>query len=115
MWGPNMKTSLRIWLGVLLTGAIVLLAPAQSVRAAIIHVGCDVAELIAAIHTANGNDEADTLELATNCVYTLTMVDNSDEPYGPNGLPQITSEITIHGNGATIERSLERIPFGFKG
>lgn len=45
---------------------------------------------------------ADTLELAANSTYTLP-----DGPFaadGANGLPSITSEITINGNGAIIER-----------
>jgi hypothetical protein len=36
-------------------------------------------------------------------MYTLTAVNN--DWYGPNGLPPITSSITIEGNGSTIERS----------
>jgi hypothetical protein len=60
----------------------------------------DVAGLIAAINTANANGVADTINLAPGGTYTLTAVNNAD-----NGLPIITSEITINGNGATIERS----------
>jgi len=40
---------------------------------------------------------------AAGCTYTLTEVNNDID--GPNGLPSITSAITINGNGATIERS----------
>ena len=46
---------------------------------------------------------ADTIELPAGATITLTAVDNYNE--GENGLPSITSEITINGNGATIERS----------
>jgi hypothetical protein len=46
---------------------------------------------------------ADIIELAAGATYTLTAVDNNTD--GPNGLPSVTSEITINGNGATIERS----------
>ncbi|MBA2377289.1 MAG: hypothetical protein H0V75_14380 [Rubrobacter sp.] len=63
----------------------------------------DVAGLKAAINAANQNNEADTISLADNGTYTLTEVDNTAE--GSNGLPQIASEITIEGNGATIQRS----------
>ncbi|MCH8853629.1 MAG: hypothetical protein IID41_13400, partial [Planctomycetes bacterium] len=47
---------------------------------------------------------ADTIELPAGATITLTEVDNVDID-GDNGLPQITSAITINGNGATIERS----------
>jgi hypothetical protein len=62
----------------------------------------DVAGLIAAINTANGNGQADTINLANGGTYTLTTEDNDTN--GPNGLPLITSQITINGNGATIRR-----------
>jgi hypothetical protein len=62
----------------------------------------DVAALIAAINTANSNGEADVITLAAGCVYTLTSVDNTTD--GDNGLPVISSEITLTGNGATIQR-----------
>lgn len=47
----------------------------------------------------------DIIELAAGATYTLTVVDNTDPSLGPNGLPIITSDITINGNGATILRS----------
>jgi hypothetical protein len=46
---------------------------------------------------------ADTIVLASGGTYTLAAVDNNTE--GSNGLPSITSEIIINGNGAIIERS----------
>jgi predicted outer membrane repeat protein len=70
----------------------------------VISVGCDVTELIDAINTANSTPASEqTLELATDCVYMLTAVDNSF--FGYNGLPAIVSPIVIHGNNATIFRS----------
>ncbi len=63
----------------------------------------DVAGLIAAINTANATSGADTINLAPGGTYTLTAVDNTSA--GANGLPIITSQITINGNGATIQRS----------
>ncbi len=78
--------------------------PAQLARAATFYIADgDVAGLIAAINTANGNGEADTINLAAGGTYTLTAVDNTTD--GANGLPSITSAITIEGHGATIERS----------
>ena len=69
-----------------------------------------------AIINANNDDQsgstdcaagsgADTIILASEAIYTLDRFDNIDPSFGPSGLPQITSEITIEGNGATIERS----------
>lgn len=58
-------------------------------------------ELIDAINTANGNGVADTITLTSNI--TLTAIDNNTD--GDNGLPSITSEIEIIGNGHTILRS----------
>jgi hypothetical protein len=66
-------------------------------------VPCDTNALINAIDMANSNSEADLLSLAAGCTYLLTGVNNDTD--SPNGLPSITSEIVINGNGATIERS----------
>jgi hypothetical protein len=60
----------------------------------------DTAELISAINKANGNSEADVINLTANTTYTLTAA----IPATINGLPQITTEITINGKGATITR-----------
>jgi hypothetical protein len=57
----------------------------------------DVACLITAINTANAAGEANTITLEAG-TYTLTDVDNSTD--GPNGLPSITSTLTIKGDGA---------------
>jgi hypothetical protein len=56
------------------------------------------AELIAAINDANGNISDDVIHLSPGQTYTLTSA------YGTAGLPDITSDITIIGNGATITR-----------
>lgn len=49
---------------------------------------------------------ADTLILQAGSTHTLTAVDNYSVPYfGDNGLPLITSNITIQGNGSTIVRA----------
>jgi predicted outer membrane repeat protein len=62
----------------------------------------NVNELIASIEEANRNGEADVITLTREATYTLTeIVDNTN---GANGLPSITSDITIQGEGATIER-----------
>ncbi|HSJ58072.1 MAG TPA: SdrD B-like domain-containing protein [Anaerolineae bacterium] len=60
----------------------------------------DVPALVAAINAANANGVADTILLADGCVYILAVPDNT-----LNGLPVITSDITIDGGvGATIQR-----------
>jgi predicted outer membrane repeat protein len=82
-----------------------LLLLAYPAHAAIFNIANgDILALKNAITTANANGEDDTIELATNGTYTLTSADN-----GLNGLPQIGPggghKLTIHGNGATIQRS----------
>lgn len=70
----------------------------NSVNAAVFDVASgDVNALIDAINTANGNGEDDTINLESG-VYTLTEADNETD--GANGLPSITSNITINGAGA---------------
>ncbi len=44
----------------------------------------------------------DHISLPSNMTFTLAAINNS--VYGPNGLPLITSAITIEGNGSTITR-----------
>lgn len=82
---------------------LLLAISTSNVFAATINVDCNVPELLDAIAKANADNAPDTLELASNCVFTLTAVDNSTP--NPNGLPVITTDITLSGNGATIERS----------
>jgi hypothetical protein len=59
----------------------------------------------------NANPDPDTLCLATDSTYILTAADNTG--HGPNGLPVITTPITIHGNCATITRDPAAAPFRF--
>ena len=80
----------------------------------------DVACLIAAINTANANGHKNTIELEAG-VYTLTTADNetpgSNGQNGPNGLPSITSTLTIKGTGADatgIARPLSSSPPFFR-
>ncbi|MFE3455664.1 right-handed parallel beta-helix repeat-containing protein [Nonomuraea sp. NPDC059194] len=61
------------------------------------------AGLVNAINTANLNAGADTIVLSPLCPYTLNNVNNNTN--GPNGLPAVSTEITITGNGATIQRN----------
>ena len=81
--------------------------------AATINVPCTTNQLIAAIETANSNGpNRDVIELAPDCTYALSspyvslgLAGNYASWYGPSGLPAIASDITVVGNGATIERS----------
>jgi hypothetical protein len=56
-----------------------------------------------AINAANnsGNNNSYQINLQANTTYDLTTIDNYK--LGPNGLPAITSNITIQGNGAVIQ------------
>lgn len=69
----------------------------------------DVAGLISAIEAANVNPDPETICLATGSTYTLTAAHNTTS--GGNGLPAITTDITIVGNGATITRDSAAAPF----
>ncbi len=92
------------WLLLLTALAFVLLPLSKAPTAnAAVFAPTTVAELIAAINSANGNAEADVINLVPGMTYSLTEVDN--DVLWPNGLPIISSDITINGNGATIERS----------
>ncbi|WP_413115542.1 hypothetical protein ACK1X7_21915 [Streptomyces sp. CY1] len=63
-----------------------------------IQVRCnDIPGLVAAINQANTN--GGRITLAPRCTYTLTTPDNPDD-----GLPEITGDVTISGNGSTIRR-----------
>jgi hypothetical protein len=91
---------------VLLTTAVQI-SPAATLTCA----AGDVACLIAAIHIANSTPEADTIQL-TSGTYTLTTVDNMTD--GANGLPSITSALTIQGVGADqtiVERGVNAPQF----
>ena len=62
----------------------------------------DTASLVAAINAANMTAGTDTVDLGQGCTYTLGAVDNFW--FGQNGLPAISSSMTIEGQGATIAR-----------
>ncbi|MFI9007600.1 hypothetical protein ACIGNX_10270 [Actinosynnema sp. NPDC053489] len=65
-------------------------------------VPCDAGSLVAAVTAANASPEPDTLSLTAGCVYTLT---GPAVPAGEEGLPRISGELTVLGNGATIRRA----------
>jgi len=94
--------------------ALALMLATVTAHAATINVG-GFCSLASAINNANSDADtdgrygcpagsgADIINLKANKIYTLTTVNNQEA--GPNGLPAITSVITINGNGATIKRS----------
>jgi hypothetical protein len=92
-------------LGALLSSVLALCPAAPAAE-----FGCaagDVVCLIAAMQAANANGEANTITLEAG-TYTLTAVDNTTD--GANGLPSITSTLTIRGAGAeqtTIARAAD--------
>ncbi len=96
---------LLLMLGALVAVALGAGVESRPARAATINVPCAAADLITAIETANNegtNPGPDTLELAAApCTYVLT----SEYAGGANGLPVISTNITINGNGAFIGRS----------
>src|SRR4030095_971773 len=63
--------------------------------------------LIAKINEANTNADADTINLDPG-TYTLTSIDTGVSP-NANGLPIITSDITINGDDA-VTTIIERDP-----
>jgi hypothetical protein len=109
---PNRPSSPRWWGGPVLRslalGAALGLALALPLSVQAKTFGCsagDVPCLINAINAANANGEANTIRLAAGS-YTLTAPDNFFA--GSNGLPVITSPLTITGRGAertSIERA----------
>ncbi len=64
----------------------------------------DTACLKAAIAVANDNGQSDRIVLQPG-TFVLTEPDPDGGRFGPSGLPVVTSEIAIDGNGAIIERS----------
>ncbi|MET9088428.1 hypothetical protein ABZX77_42205 [Streptomyces sp. NPDC004237] len=80
----------------------VSVAPAAAGDDASTPVSCSTAALTAAIV---GADPRETLSLARNCTYHLTTPFSTGE-----GLPPISQELTIRGNGATIVRDGNATP-----
>jgi hypothetical protein len=102
---------LKLGLSVFFAAILITITPGVP-RAAgaktIISVGCDNASLVQAINDANSQtgkySGQNTLELAAGCVYTLREPDDGHRDNLLNGLASITSEITISGHHAIIER-----------
>lgn len=93
-----------------LVGGLVVTAPIAASSAATFQVpetnddAADPETLRGAVVEANGNDEADTLVLTAGATYTLT-IGGAGEDAAATGDLDITTDITIEGNGATIDAS----------
>jgi predicted outer membrane repeat protein len=73
----------------------------------------NAAELIAAIRAANAApDESHTIHL-TGQDSDYVLFESVEHRFGGNGLPIITSDITIYGNGRAITRSAHAPTFRF--
>ena len=101
-------SSTRRGLGLVICGSALVLAFAPAAaRAATFPAACsgttgNTADLINAINVANVNVGADTVQLGAGCRYEVGLPHN--DWYGPNGLPAISSDLTIEGNGGSIVR-----------
>lgn len=80
-------------------GMVVVAGPAARAATA----PCSASGLVAAVAAANTTAGGGTVTLPGGCTYTLTAADNSTD--GPTGLPRITGDVTVQGNGDTITRS----------
>lgn len=106
----------KIWAMSLPLAALLLALAGGSAEAATMTIGvggCNT--IVDAIDAANsggtvngctGSAGADTIVLSGG-TYTYTAVNNSSG--GDNGLPLVTTDITIEGNGATIERDMAAV------
>jgi CSLREA domain-containing protein len=69
---------------------------------------CTLREAIEAANHYGGNNPsgpASRIELSPGATYAVDGVDNLSQDESPNGLPQITANVTINGHGARIARS----------
>jgi predicted outer membrane repeat protein len=110
--GPLQRTA-RIALALLL---LLLSHPLWAATIIVDETTCTLVDAVTAANTdaavggCPAGSGADTIELTTDV--TLTDVDN-DYWTGYSGLPVVESEITLEGNGFTIERDPAAPPFRF--
>ena len=93
------RLGLRLFLIVTILAGALAVSGAQTARAA--SIGCTASDLITAIDDANANPDTTTIDLAASCTYTLS--DPIPDADGYHGL-EITTPVTINGNGANITR-----------
>ena len=100
---PALKRRVGLWAG-LGCAVFAVLGGASAGASVSSNVPCSgasggAAGLVAAINAANAGGGG-TINLAPGCTYSLTSANNMTA--GANGLPVITSPITINGSGTTI-------------
>src|SRR5262249_50755142 len=88
----NSLKIMRLVLLALLALVVSFTAPVQASS-----IGCTTSALISAINSASSGS---TIDLATNCTYTLTSAFASSV-----GLPPVSITLTINGHNAVIQRS----------
>jgi predicted outer membrane repeat protein len=81
-------------------------------------VGCSTADLITAVNQANAASGPAEINLAADCEYLFTSVNNTQNIDGvaiPSALPAITGEIKLVGNNAVLNTNImgSNIRFGF--
>jgi len=97
-WQMNVTRLTRIGAAAAAALTVALLFAAAASAGTGVNVPCTgQAALVAAINTANSSGGG-SINLAAGCHYDLTAADN-----GENGLPVVTSRITVNGKGATID------------
>ena len=103
--GETRRSRRRTWIGGLsvaaLIGGVLIGLPPTVTQAQTVNVACQTSSLISALAAASSGTT--TLVLPSGCTYALTSVNNSSD--GGTGLPVITANVTIQGNGATLTRS----------
>lgn len=97
-----MKQRCGLIVAILLLIFASLVVSPQTARAATYTAGT-LNDLIAAIAITNAATNADTIILTANI--TLTIVADSNTTYGDSGLPVVTSDIIIEGQGHSIIRN----------
>ncbi|MGW7535964.1 hypothetical protein [Amycolatopsis sp. NPDC054798] len=85
------------------TGLLLPMA-AQARSASVASVACDETALVTAITAANAAGGG-TVTLTPGCAYPLTASHGDDGVHGPDGLPIITTPVTLEGNANTIARA----------
>src|SRR5215831_1927491 len=90
----KLTTLVKLALGSSVGLAALMVAPTAASAAT---VPCTQGALVAAVNAAN-NAGGGVINLASGCDYALTSADN-----GENGLPAVTTQIGVNGNGATID------------
>lgn len=100
------RVGIFLLFSILLSSSLFQTIPAQAATLS----ASNATELIAAINVANASPEADIIHLTNNIVLNDSNFAN-DLTDGVNGLPSITSEIVIVGNGFTISRDMSSTAF----